>query len=149
MPLVDSKSATCALLLTDIVDSTHLTEQLGDTAASELWRAHDRIARDLLPLWHGREIDKTDGMLLLFDRVAEAAGYALALHRAIAANRIPIQIRAGIHSGAVILCLNEALEVRRGAKPREIIGVAVALTMRVMSIARGGQTLLSADARHK
>jgi len=31
-----------------------------------LWAAHDRIARDLLPVRRGREIDKTDGMLLLF-----------------------------------------------------------------------------------
>ena len=66
-----------ALLLTDVVDSTKLTETLGDAAMADLWIAHDRAARDLLPAWRGREIDKTDGMLLLFDSAADAVGYAL------------------------------------------------------------------------
>ena len=56
-----------ALLLTDVVDSTPLSEELGDRAMADVWAAHDRAARDLLPMWRGREIDKTDGMLLLFD----------------------------------------------------------------------------------
>mgnify|MGYP006354274325 FL=1 len=55
-----------ALLLTDVVDSTMLSERLGDQAMAGVWAAHDRVARDLLPTWRGREIDKTDGMLLLF-----------------------------------------------------------------------------------
>ena len=54
-----------ALLLTDVVDSTKLSEALGDAQMAVLWAAHDRLARDLLPVWRGREIDKTDGMLLM------------------------------------------------------------------------------------
>ena len=73
-----------ALLLTDVVDSTMLAERLGDAAMAMLWSAHDRIARDLLREWHGREIDKSDGMLALFDRATDAAAYALAYHRALA-----------------------------------------------------------------
>ena len=38
-----------ALLLTDVVDSTKLAEQLGDAALAEVWAAHDQAARDLLP----------------------------------------------------------------------------------------------------
>ena len=68
---------TRALLLTDVVDSTKLSERLGDAAMAQLWAAHDRAARDLLPVHRGREIDKTDGMLLLFDRAADAVAYAL------------------------------------------------------------------------
>ena len=40
-----------ALLLTDVVDSTKLSERIGDAAMAELWSAHDRAARDLLPEW--------------------------------------------------------------------------------------------------
>src|SRR6185503_16575554 len=40
-----------ALLLTDVVDSTKLSETLGDADAAALWAAHDRLARDLLPAW--------------------------------------------------------------------------------------------------
>src|SRR5450755_1862438 len=58
------------LLLTDVVNSTGLAEALGDSGTATLWMAHDRLARDLLPAWRGREIDKTDGMLLLFEATA-------------------------------------------------------------------------------
>ena len=51
-----------ALLLTDVVDSTRLSLRVGDAEMARLWAAHDRAARDLLPGFRGREIDKTDGM---------------------------------------------------------------------------------------
>ena len=136
-----------ALLLTDVVDSTRLTEELGDARMSELWIAHDRIARDLLPLWRGREIDKTDGMLLLFDVVGDAVGYALAYHRALVGAKLPLRARAGIHVGPVTLRANPADDIARGAKPIEVDGLALPITARVMSVALGAQTLLSADAR--
>jgi predicted ATPase/class 3 adenylate cyclase/tetratricopeptide (TPR) repeat protein len=135
-----------ALLLTDVVDSTRLNEQLGDTAMSALWSQHDRIARDLLAAWRGREIDKTDGMLLLFDAVSDAVEYSLAFHRALAARQLPIQVRAGIHFAEVALRHNELADVTRGAKPLEVIGLALPMTARIMSIALGSQTLLSASA---
>ena len=136
-----------ALLLTDVVDSTKLTEALGDAAMAVLWAAHDRAARDLLPVWRGREIDKTDGMLLLFSTAADALGYALAYHRALAALKLPFQARAGLHVGPVNLRSNPPDDVARGAKPVEVDGLALPVAARVMSVALGGQTLLSADAR--
>ena len=69
-----------ALLLTDVVDSTKLSEKIGDAAMAEVWAAHDRAARDLLPDWRGREIDKTDGMLMLFDGAADAVGFLFTLY---------------------------------------------------------------------
>jgi predicted ATPase/class 3 adenylate cyclase len=142
---------TCALLQIDIVDSTHLGQQLGDDAASALWQAHDRSARDLLPAWRGREIDKSDGFLLLFNEVVDAVGYALAYHRATAALEVPtgftLKARAGVHVGPVIKRENPSADVARGAKPLEVEGVAKPTTARVMAIARPGQTLLSAAAR--
>ena len=59
-------------LLTDIVDSTRLWETLGDAAMGELWSTHDRVARNLIPVWRGREVDKSDGLLLLFATAADA-----------------------------------------------------------------------------
>ena len=136
-----------ALLVTDAVDSTRLTQTLGDAAMARHWAVHDRAARDLLPAWRGREIDKTDGMLLLFDHAADAVGYALAYHRALAAAGLPFKARAGIHVGEVTLRANPAEDVARGAKPVEVDGIALPVTARVMSVALGGQTLLTADAR--
>ncbi len=136
-----------ALLLTDVVDSTKLSQSLGDHAMAEVWSAHDRLARDLLPPWRGREIDKTDGMLLLFDSAADAVGYALQYHDALAAMGVPLNARAGLHVGPVILRENSAEDVARGAKPLEVDGLAKPMAARVMSVAHGGQTLLTAEAR--
>ena len=92
-----------ALLLTDLVDSTRLARQLGDLAIAELWARHDRLARDLLAPRRGREIDKADGMLLIFETAAEAVDYALAYQRALAGMVPPLQARVGLHVGLVTL----------------------------------------------
>ena len=135
-----------ALLLTDVVDSTKLSERLGDEAMAEVWAGHDRLARDLLPRWHGREIDKTDGMLLLFELASDAVQYALDYHQALARLPVPLQARAGLHVGPVILRENHADDVARGAKPLEVDGLAKPTAARVMSLARGAQTLLTPEA---
>jgi class 3 adenylate cyclase len=135
------------LLLTDVVDSTQLAQKIGDSAMAEIWATHDRIARALLAPWHGREIDKTDGMLLLFDNCADAVGYAMAYHAALATMPSPIAARAGLHVGLVILRDNAPDDIARGAKPLEVEGLAKPVAARVMALARGGQTLLSAPAR--
>ncbi len=143
----EAMSELKALLLTDVVGSTQLSERLGDESMVGVWAAHDRAARDLLPVWRGREIDKTDGMLLLFDAVADAIGYARACQRALAALPVPLPARAGIHFGPVILRENSAEDVARGAKPLEVDGLAKPTAARVMSLARGGQLLLTPEAR--
>jgi predicted ATPase/class 3 adenylate cyclase/Tfp pilus assembly protein PilF len=135
------------LLLTDIVDSTALADGLGDAAASELWRAHDRVARDLIRTWRGREIDKSDGLLVLFDTADDALGFAQAYHHALAALPTPMKARAGVHVGPVLLHENSAADVALGAKPIEVDGLAKPIAARVASLALGGQTLVTADAR--
>jgi predicted ATPase/class 3 adenylate cyclase len=135
------------LLLTDVVDSTKLSETLGDQRMADVWTAHDRVARDLLRAWHGREIDKTDGMLMMFERVDDAVGFARAYHHALAGLPVALRARAGVHVGPVVLRENSPADIALGAKPLEVDGIAKPATARVMAVARGGQTLLTADAR--
>jgi len=135
------------LLLTDVVDSTKLAEAIGDAAMAEVWISHDRAARDLLVKHRGREIDKTDGMLMLFDEAADAVSYALAYHHALAELPLPLKARAGIHVGPVMLRKNTAEDVALGAKPLEVEGLAKPTTARIMSLAQGAQTLITAEAR--
>lgn len=138
------------LLVTDLVDSTRLVEQLGDERAAELSARHDRLARALLERFEGREIDKTDGFLMLFERPIHAVGYALAYHEALGKlgreERVALAARAGIHVGEVFLRENPPAEIAQGAKPVEVEGLAKPLAARLMSLARGGQTLLSRGA---
>jgi predicted ATPase/class 3 adenylate cyclase/Tfp pilus assembly protein PilF len=134
-----------ALLFTDLVDSTSLTERLGDADAATFWSRHHRYARDLLSKHRGREVDSTDGFFLLFDDIVEAARYALEYHETLAGLRV--QARAGLHVGPVTLSENSAEDIARGAKGIEVHGLAKPFAARVMALAAGGQTLLSSVAR--
>ncbi len=136
-----------ALLMADLVDSTRLSEQLGDEAASVLWAAHDKAARDLLVTWRGREIDKSDGFLLVFDEVVDAVNYAIAYHRALPSLHPELTARVGVHVGGLILRDNLPEHIARGAKAVEMEGIAKSVTSRLMTIAQGGQTLLTVAAR--
>ncbi len=146
-----------ALLLTDLVDSAALAERLGDAAMAGIWAVHDRMARDLLRQWTGREIDKTDGFLLLFEQARDALGYVLGYHRALATIELPLRdsegrplllsARAGLHVGQITVRENPAADVALGAKRYEADGVSKPIAARVMSTALGGQTLITAAAR--
>jgi class 3 adenylate cyclase len=111
-----------AILLTDVVDSTQLAQSLGETDLAALWEAHDRLARDLLPTWRGREIDKTDGFMLLF---ADAAVPPAMRWPITGAGRLGshLKARAGLPS-ARCACANSARDVALGAKPIEVEGLA-------------------------
>ena len=135
-----------ALLQTDVVGSTGVVEEVGNQVASLLWAEHDRFARDLLLVWRGREIDKSDGFLLVFDSVSDAANFAIAYHDGLLDLRTPLKARAGLHFGEVVFRETPVADVALGAKPIEIDGAAKPLTARVMQLACGGQTLLTASA---
>lgn len=139
------------VLITDLVDSTKLATELGDARIVEVWLAHDRVARDLLPVHDGREVDKSDGFLILFERPLDGVRYALDYHRALrklsAELGLRLVARAGLHEGEVSVIRTPAEDVARGAKQWEVEGLAKPLAARIMSVALGGQTLLSGTTR--
>ncbi|MCE7032240.1 putative peptide modification system cyclase [Lysobacter sp. GX 14042] len=138
------------ILLTDLVDSTELVEKLGDGAAAELFRAHDRLVLQLQQRWHGRLIDRSDGMLLLFERPIDGLGFALDYARGLrevgAPHQAELKSRTGLHVGEVLTWRNSEEAVRVGAKPLEVEGLAKPMAARLMGLARPGQILLSAVA---
>ena len=147
VPASGSGAVLKTLLLSDLVGSTRLTETLGDERAAALFRLHDRAARDLLARYAGREIDKTDGFLMLFDRPLNAALYAQAYHDALEQlseqQGVELAARVGIHIGEVVVYENPPEDVARGAKPIEVEGLAKPMTARLMSLALGRQTLIT------
>ena len=136
------------LAVCDLVDSTALTEQLGDRGAAELMHKLDRLTRDLLYAHSGREIDKTDGFLVMFERPIQAVAFALAYQRLLRAEQekehVPLQARIGIHVGDVVLWENSMDDVSRGAKAVEVEGLVKPVASRLMGLALPGQILLSA-----
>ncbi|CAD1786437.1 putative peptide modification system cyclase [Xanthomonas euroxanthea] len=138
------------LLLTDLCDSTALVERIGDNAAAALFREHDRLVVKLQQQWRGRLIDRSDGLLLLFDRPIDGLGFALDYARGLKAmgdaRALTLCARQGLHVGEVLTWRNSDEAVSIGAKPLEVEGLAKPTAARLMSMARPGQILLSAVA---
>ena len=127
-----------------------MVERLGDAGAAELFRAHDHLVLELQQRWRGRLIDRSDGLLLLFERPIDGLGFALDYARGLrglgAAHGQSLQARAGLHIGEVLTWRNSAAAVEVGAKPLEVEGLAKPMAGRLMTLARPGQILLSAVA---
>ena len=136
------ESVLRAIVVCDLVNSTALIEQLGDRKGAEFMQQLDRFARDLLKRHKGREIDKTDGFLLLFDRPIQAVTFAIDYQRLLRQlgemEFLPLKARIGIHVGD---------DVALGAKPVEVEGLAKPVAARLMHLALPGQILLSGVAQ--
>lgn len=134
------------LLLTDIVDSTRTNAHWGDAAMAAVWTAHDRVTRDLLRTWRGHEAGRSDGFIVIFGDVNDAVQFAGAYHASVAGLQPPLQARVGVHRGAMTMRENSTADVASGAVPFEFSGIAISVAARVMSIAVGGQTLITRAA---
>jgi putative peptide modification system cyclase len=138
------------LVVCDIADSTALVERMGDQSAANIIRKHDRLARALIEQHRGREIDKTDGFLLLFDRPIQAVAFALAYQRGLkhlsAAEGTVLRARVGVHMGDVVIWENAPEDVARGAKPIEVEGLVKPVAARLAQLALPQQTLVSSAA---
>jgi putative peptide modification system cyclase len=145
-----STSVLRTVVVCDLVDSTALVERLGDQRAADLFRKHDRITRTLMQPHGGREIDKTDGFLLIFERPIQAVAFALAYQHELAElgkqEKIDLAARIGIHVGDVVLWDNSLDDVKRGAKPMEVEGLVKPVAARLMGLALPRQILLSGTA---
>jgi len=138
------------LVVCDIADSTALVERMGDQNAANIIRKHDRLARALVEQHKGREIDKTDGFLLMFERPIQAAAFALDYQRGLkhmsAAEGVVVRARVGIHMGDVVIWENAPEDVSRGAKPTEVEGLVKPVAARLAQLARPQQILMSSAA---
>ena len=134
------------LLLTDIVDSTALNQELGDAAMAAVWREHDRLSRVLVGRWSGTEIGRSDGFFILFASADDALGFAGDYHSLTRRLQPPLSARVGVHSGPGMLRSNSDEDRQRGATPFEVDGAALPIAARIMATATGGQTLVSESA---
>jgi class 3 adenylate cyclase len=122
------------MLFTDIVDSTARAQRRGDVAWKRTVNMHDDVVRSVLMTFGGDEAGTAgDSFLVLFDSAERAIRCALALVAALAT--IGISIRAGIHSGEVLLA------------DEPVRGVAVHIAARIVAKAAPGEVLVSAVTR--
>ena len=123
-----------AVLFTDIVGSTAIAAELGNTRWGELVARHHRIVRRELRRFDGREIDTAgDGFFATFERPVDAIRCAVTVADAV--RELGIEIRAGVSFGE--------LETVSG-KPG---GLVVNTAARVMSVAGPGEVLVPAAVK--
>jgi class 3 adenylate cyclase len=119
-----------SLVMTDIEESTTRLSTVGDAAWTQLLERHSAVTHDVAERYRGTVIDSTgDGFLMAFDGPARAVSAALDIQAGLA--ELGLRVRAGVHTGEVEVV------------PGGLRGMAVHETARIMSLAAGGEVLLS------
>ena len=132
-----SEKEFVAVLFTDIVGSTAMTQERGDDAAQLVVREHNRIVREALALHAGKEIKHTgDGIMATFSQITHAVEGAVAMQQACK--------RA--NDGNPDLGLGLCIGVNAGEPIHEdgdIFGTPVQMAARVLSKAEGDEIAVS------
>jgi serine/threonine protein kinase/class 3 adenylate cyclase/dienelactone hydrolase len=141
------RTGLVTLVFTDLVDSTALLQQLGDQDGASFLRRRRQILREVLhSLPEAEEIETAgDSFLLVFAKPSDAVRFALQSHARLRTfsleSRLKVQERMGIHLGEVVISERET-----EMKAKDLYGIPLAVCARVMSLAVGGQVLLTRGA---
>ncbi|MEE2761335.1 MAG: adenylate/guanylate cyclase domain-containing protein [Pseudomonadota bacterium] len=134
-------TSTIAVMFTDIVGSTAMTQNLGDAAAQEVVRTHNRIVRAALTSYQGREVKHTgDGIMASFVNTTQAVEAAIYIQRKTfrdnASNpSVPLGIKIGINAGEPIV------------EDDDLFGTTVQLAARIVDKAANYQIFVSETVR--
>jgi class 3 adenylate cyclase len=129
-----SPSAAGAIVFTDIVGFTELTDQHGDDVAIAILELQDKVLQASLPTDSRIVKELGDGLLLWFAGARSAIETSLDLQHHFeteSSNGIPLWVRIGVHWGN---------PRRRGD---DIIGRDVNLASRIAALAGPGEVLCS------
>lgn len=133
-----NEPATRTIVFTDIVGSTAHLEKVGDDAAMETLREHNRIVRRVLEGHRGRVVKNTgDGFMLVFDSPSDAVRFTIELQQGLAAFSAEsperaIRVRIGINAGEPV------------SEDGDLYGLAVNVAARLCDMAGTGEVLASA-----
>ena len=142
---MEIKERRLAIVLLDLIGSTAFVQRAGAMKAAEWLQYHDRLTRSLMYRFEGREIDRSDGFLLSFERPINAVNFALTYQSTIPP-RVKLNTRIGVHVGNVAEVTQSELDTLGGAKPVELEGIAKNVAARTMSVCTAGQVLLTSEA---
>jgi len=127
--------AVRTVIFTDIVDSTALTQRLGDEKGMELLHAHDGIVRDALAATNGREVKHTgDGIMASFASAVAAMRCAARIQRELGRMEekgLPLKVRIGGAAGEPV------------DRANDIFGSTVQLAARLCAHAAPEQIVVS------
>jgi len=129
-------SGTVIILFADIVDSTAVTERLGDAAFRDKARDLDGALRTIIRDNAGAPIEGKllgDGVLAVFTSARQAIEAALACGRAGGEGGLPLHL--GLHAGDVI------------REDNNVYGGAVNIASRISGLSAPGEVLVSETVR--
>ena len=134
-----AKDLEVAILFADVVGSTQLYDQFGDTKASETVAQCLDVMKDATHQYNGTVIKTIgDEVMSTFPTVEEAMGAAIMMQSRISAenkeeDRIAVSIRIGCHFGPVV------------QEQNDIFGAAVHTANRMTSQAKARQIIISGE----
>lgn len=122
------------VMFTDVVQSTVMAVDLGDTEWTRLLNRHNEMMRSLVEEFSGEEVKTTgDGFLTVFTSSAKAVECGLSATHEV--NHLGLSIRAGAHTGE--------LEIL----PDDVIGLSVHTAARITDLAEADEVLVSGPVR--
>ncbi len=134
LPPSDAVEGTMTLVFTDIVDSTPITESVGDDVWAGLIAEHESVIRETTSEHQGTVVKYLgDGSMLAFDSARAAVRAAVDIQRRNAGT--PFGVRIGVHSGDVMRTSSD------------MFGLTVNKAARVAAAAGHGQIMVSATTR--
>ena len=132
-----SQAGPITVLFTDIVDSTALTQSLGDSDAQKMVRAHNRVVREALNIHSGKEIKHTgDGIMASFSSTSNAVEGAIHMQMETMKHNqvnpaLPLHLKIGINTGEPI------------SEDDDLFGTVVQLSARIVDKATADKIYVS------
>ncbi len=125
------------VLFTDIAGSTAMTQALGDAGAQEVVRAHNRVVREALTQFRGREVKHTgDGIMASFEQASDSVEAAIFMQKGanahtVAQPNLPLYLKIGINAGEPI------------QEDNDLFGSTVQMSARIVDKAQKNEIFVS------
>jgi class 3 adenylate cyclase len=136
---MSSPDGAVTLMLSDIADAGTAAEELGSERWEQLVRDHHLLVERLVAGHDGQVVKfQDDGFLASFNSAHAGLHAAVELQRTFIsgpADQRSLAIRIGLHSGFVM------------GNPEQMLGRNVVLASRIAAQAKGGEILVSSNAR--
>ena len=137
----DDTAGLLTVMFTDIAGSTAMTQELGDAGAQKAVRVHNRIVRQSLTAFGGKEIKHTgDGIMASFSSATNSVESCIEMQRLVEQHNntdpsLPLHLKIGINAGEPI------------AEDDDLFGTTVQVAARITDGAKADQIFVSEIVR--
>lgn len=137
----EENAGPVTVMFTDMVGSTSLTQTLGDQGAQKVVRAHNRVVREALTQYGGREVKHTgDGIMCSFPTTSNSVECAVMIQKGVLKHNVdnpdlPLGVKIGINAGEPI------------QEDNDLFGTTVQLAARIVDKAGNYEVFVSEIVR--